>query len=212
VHDIFGVSVFLMAFTAIMFFAPEFGGYFLEYNNFIPADPLKTPLAHCAVWYFTPFYSMLRAITSEMMYVLIAVVVCWAAVWVCQGKMPAPLQGWRRWWCGGHFSHDAVHRCQVLGCGGDGWCRHHPVLPALAGFQPGQVDSLPPDWHKYLYAVFVINFLFLGYLGVQAAVAPLVSGFAGGHAVLLRLLPADAMVEPYWEVQASADRVTFAAH
>ena len=64
VHDIMGVSVFLMAFTAIVFFAPEFGGYFLEYNNFIPADPLTTPLHIAPVWYFTPFYSMLRAITS----------------------------------------------------------------------------------------------------------------------------------------------------
>jgi ubiquinol-cytochrome c reductase cytochrome b subunit len=43
VHDIFGVTVFLFLFSAVVFFAPEFGGYFLEYNNFIPADPLKTP-------------------------------------------------------------------------------------------------------------------------------------------------------------------------
>ena len=48
VHDIFGVSVFLMVFSAIIFFAPEVGGYFLEYNNFIPADPLKTPAAYRA--------------------------------------------------------------------------------------------------------------------------------------------------------------------
>ena len=67
VHDIFAVSMFLMVFTAIIFFAPEFGGYFLEYNNFIPADPLKTPLHIAPVWYFTPYYSMLRAITGEMM-------------------------------------------------------------------------------------------------------------------------------------------------
>jgi ubiquinol-cytochrome c reductase cytochrome b subunit len=74
VHDILGVSVFLMAFSAIVFFAPELGGYFLEYNNFIPADPLVTPLHIAPVWYFTPFYSMLRAITNEMMYALIACV------------------------------------------------------------------------------------------------------------------------------------------
>ena len=45
-----------------MFFAPEMGGYFLEYNNFIPADPLKTPAHIAPVWYFTPYYSMLRAV------------------------------------------------------------------------------------------------------------------------------------------------------
>ena len=45
-----------------MFFLPEMGGYFLEYNNFIPADPLKTPPHIAPVWYFTPYYSILRAV------------------------------------------------------------------------------------------------------------------------------------------------------
>jgi ubiquinol-cytochrome c reductase cytochrome b subunit len=45
-----------------MFFVPEMGGYFLEYNNFIPADPLKTPAHIAPVWYFTPYYSILRAV------------------------------------------------------------------------------------------------------------------------------------------------------
>ena len=87
VHDIFAVSMFLMVFTAIIFFAPEFGGYFLEYNNFIPADPLQTPLHIAPVWYFTPYYSMLRAITDEMMIALIACV--WAAAALgrrCHGR------------------------------------------------------------------------------------------------------------------------------
>ena len=58
----FGVMVFLIVFTVIMFFMPEMGGYFLEYNNFIPADPLKTPEHIAPVWYFTPYYSILRAV------------------------------------------------------------------------------------------------------------------------------------------------------
>ena len=62
VKDIFGVIVFLMVFTVIVFFAPEMGGYFLEYNNFVPADSLATPAHIAPVWYFTPFYSILRAI------------------------------------------------------------------------------------------------------------------------------------------------------
>ncbi|MFZ5483745.1 MAG: cytochrome b [Pseudomonadota bacterium] len=62
VKDILGVVVFLIAFTAILFFAPEMGGYFLEYNNFIPADPLKTPEHIAPVWYFTPYYAILRAV------------------------------------------------------------------------------------------------------------------------------------------------------
>ena len=62
VKDILGVVVFLIVFCIIMFFVPERGGYFLEYNNFIPADPLKTPPHIAPVWYFTPYYSILRAV------------------------------------------------------------------------------------------------------------------------------------------------------
>ena len=62
VKDLVGVSVFLIVFSAIIFFAPEMGGYFLEANNFIPADPLKTPPHIAPVWYFTPYYSILRAV------------------------------------------------------------------------------------------------------------------------------------------------------
>ena len=62
VKDIVGVVVFLMFFFAIVFFAPEMGGYFIEAANFEPADPLKTPEHIAPVWYFTPFYAMLRAV------------------------------------------------------------------------------------------------------------------------------------------------------
>ena len=64
VKDMVGMVVFLAAFTAIVFFAPEMGGYFLEAPNFIQADPLKTPEHIAPVWYFTPFYAMLRAVPS----------------------------------------------------------------------------------------------------------------------------------------------------
>ena len=62
VKDIVGVVVFLIVFSTIVFFAPEMGGYFLEANNFVPADPLKTPAHIAPVWYFTPYYSILRAV------------------------------------------------------------------------------------------------------------------------------------------------------
>lgn len=61
VKDIVGVVVFLIVFFGVVFFAPEGGGYFLEYNNFFPADPLKTPPHIAPVWYFTPSYSILRS-------------------------------------------------------------------------------------------------------------------------------------------------------
>jgi ubiquinol-cytochrome c reductase cytochrome b subunit len=66
VKYIFGVLVFLIFFCAVVFFAPEMGGYFLEHANFIPADPLKTPEHIAPVWYFTPYYAILRAIPSQL--------------------------------------------------------------------------------------------------------------------------------------------------
>jgi len=62
VKDTVGTIVFLAVFCSVMFFMPEMGGYFLEYNNFIPADPLKTPEHIAPLWYFTPYYSILRAV------------------------------------------------------------------------------------------------------------------------------------------------------
>lgn len=62
VKDLVGVVVFLIVFASILFFSPEMGGYFIEANNFVPADPLKTPAHIAPVWYFTPYYSILRAV------------------------------------------------------------------------------------------------------------------------------------------------------
>ena len=60
--DFAGAVIFPAIFCFVLFFVPEMGGYFLEYNNFIPADPLKTPPHIAPVWYFTPYYSILRAV------------------------------------------------------------------------------------------------------------------------------------------------------
>ena len=167
VHDIFSVSIFLMVFTAIVFFAPEFGGYFLEYNNFIPADPLKTPLHIAPVWYFTPYYSMLRAITGEMMYVLIACVLLGAFLAVKNNAMPSILKA-------GVVGGAVVISALMYGIDAKFWgvvVMGGAVvimffLPWL-DYSPVKSIRYRPDWHKYVYAVFVIDFLILGYLGVQ---------------------------------------------
>jgi len=65
VKDIVGVIVFLILFSAVVFFIPEMDGWFLEKDNFIPADPLKTPEHIVPLWYFTPFYAILRAVPSK---------------------------------------------------------------------------------------------------------------------------------------------------
>jgi ubiquinol-cytochrome c reductase cytochrome b subunit len=70
VKDIVGVVVFLFIFALVLFYAPEGGGWFLEKDNFVPADPLKTPEHIVPLWYFTPFYAILRAVPDKLMGVL----------------------------------------------------------------------------------------------------------------------------------------------
>jgi ubiquinol-cytochrome c reductase cytochrome b subunit len=167
VHDILGVSVFLLIFTAIIFFAPELGGYFLEYNNFIPADSLKTPAHIAPVWYFTPYYSMLRATTDTMVNVLaiLAGVAALLAVWkanfgtIAKGVVLvaavvaiALLKTFDAKFWGVVIMGGAVIILFFLP-----WLDHSPVKSI----------RYRPQWHKYLYAVFVVLFFVLGYLGIQ---------------------------------------------
>ena len=167
VHDLLGVGVFLMAFSAIIFFAPEFGGYFLEYNNFIPADPFKTPPHIAPVWYFTPFYSILRAITTEMIYVLIVIAIIGALLGVAKAKVggagKVAILGATAVVIALLLSIDAKF-WGVVGMGGAVVILF--FLPWL-DYSPVKSIRYRPNWHKAVYAVFVINFLILGYLGVQ---------------------------------------------
>ena len=166
VHDILGVAVFLMVFSAIVFFAPTFGGFFLEYNNFIPADPLKTPDHIAPVWYFTPFYSMLRAVTTEMMYVLVACVVLGAVLGVVKSSLGtvgkasivigAVVASVLMLSIDAKFWGVVVMGGAVIILFFLPWLDHSPVKSI----------RYRPTWNKYLYALFVINFLVLGYLGV----------------------------------------------
>ena len=178
VHDIYGTSVFLLIFTAIIFFAPEVGGYFLEYNNFIPADPLQTPAHIAPVWYFTPYYSMLRAITNEMMYALSLIVV--VAVGLAFFKTSASMRvkgllvaaAVAFLWMFNAFGFTGIDALQgidakfwgVVVMGGA-----VIILFFLPWLDKSPVKSIRyrPDWHKYVYAVFVVTFFVLGYLGVQ---------------------------------------------
>ena len=212
VHDIFGVVVFLTIFSAVIFFAPEAGGYFLEYNNFIPADSLKTPNHIAPVWYFTPFYSMLRAITSEMMYALIACVVGGAAWSVLKTRVPSFIKA------GIVIVAVAVVAMMlsidakfwgVLVMGGAviilfflPWLDHSPVKSIR--YRPG--------WHKFMYGIFVVNFVVLAYLGVQPPsplgerVSQVGSLFYFGFFLLM----------PWWsrvgQFKPVPERVTFTAH
>ncbi|MDI1271550.1 MAG: cytochrome b [Polaromonas sp.] len=212
VHDIFAVSVFLMIFSAIIFFAPEAGGYFLEYNNFIPADPLKTPLHIAPVWYFTPYYSMLRAITSEMMYALIACVLAGAVLGVLKAKIATLFKlvivGAAVVLIGAMLMIDAKFWGVVVMGGAV------IILFFLPWLDNSAAKSIRyrPTWHSWLYGIFVVNFLVLGYLGINPPslinerVSQVGTLFYFGFFLLM----------PWWSrlgtFRPVPDRVTFAAH
>ncbi|MTW22329.1 cytochrome b [Allochromatium palmeri] len=80
VKDLMGVVVFLAIFSYIMFFNPTMGGLFLEAPNFQPANPMLTPPHIAPVWYFTPFYAMLRAVPPMYGSQFPGVVVMFAAI------------------------------------------------------------------------------------------------------------------------------------
>jgi ubiquinol-cytochrome c reductase cytochrome b subunit len=85
VKDLMGAAAFLFLFAFVVFFMPEMGGYFLEHDNFVPADPINTPLHIKPVWYFTPYYAILRAIPHKLTGVLAmggAVMILFALPWI----------------------------------------------------------------------------------------------------------------------------------
>lgn len=102
VKDAYCAVLFLIVFCAVVFFAPEMGGYFLEAPNFEPANPLKTPEHIAPVWYFTPFYAILRAVPpflgTQVWGVLamgLAVVVLFAVPWLDRGAVRSiRYRGW----------------------------------------------------------------------------------------------------------------------
>ena len=90
VKDMVGLGVFLILFSLVVFFAPTMGGYFLEYANFEPANALQTPPHIAPVWYFTPFYAILRAVPSKGIGAAlmgIAVVLFVFLPWLDRGKV-----------------------------------------------------------------------------------------------------------------------------
>jgi ubiquinol-cytochrome c reductase cytochrome b subunit len=210
VHDIMGVGFFLMVFSAIVFFAPEMGGYFLEANNFIPADPLQTPLHIAPVWYFTPFYSMLRAITTEMVYVLMACVgvagLFGALALKGQGKLVA--LGAAAAVIGAMLVTDAKFwGVIIMGAA-------VVILFFLPWLDYSPVKSIRyrPSWHKVVYAIFVVNFLVLGYLGIQPP-SPVFERISQAGTLLYFGF---FLLMPWWsqqgEFKPEPDRVHFQAH
>ena len=212
VHDIFAASVFLMIFSAVVFFAPEGGGYFLEYNNYIEANPLKTPAHIAPVWYFTPFYSMLRA-TNDLMVNVLSVILAVAGV---LGIVKGGLSGKGKLVLAvgavaGVFllkAFDAKFWGVVVMGGAV------IILFALPWLDRSLVKSIRyrPGWHKIVYGVFVFFFLVLGYLGAQPPSD--VGNYVSQVGTLLYF--GFFLLMPWWsrmgEFKPVPNRVTFAAH
>lgn len=94
VHDLQAIGVFLFIFCGIIFFMPEMGGYFLEYANFEQANNLKTPEHIAPVWYFTPFYSVLRAVPDKF-WGFIAFAASVAVPFMLPWLDRSPVKSWR---------------------------------------------------------------------------------------------------------------------
>jgi ubiquinol-cytochrome c reductase cytochrome b subunit len=212
VHDIMGVAGFLLVFAAIIFFAPEMGGYFLEANNFIPADSLKTPPHIAPVWYFTPFYTMLRATTSDFTWVLSAGAVIAAIALFAKGKLSG---AWRvitpliliiiavlmkvleaKFWGVVTMGTSVL----ILG-----------FLPWLDR-SPARSIRYRPTWHKFLYGIFIVDFLILGAIGTQAPNPTLNIISQIGTVIYMGfffLMPVWSRLGKFKQVP---DRITFRAH
>jgi ubiquinol-cytochrome c reductase cytochrome b subunit len=212
VHDILGVSVFLLLFSAVVFLAPEFGGYFLEFNNFIPADPLKTPAHIAPVWYFTPYYSMLRAVTDPMVTVFVVLVALAVVLAILKG-------GFSNFWKIAIGVAGLVAIAALKAFDAKFWGVVVMGVAVLVLFPLPWLDRSPvksiryrPGWHKYMYGLFLVNFFVLGYLGIKppSDVGTLVSQigtiFYFGFFLLM----------PWWsrigEFKPVPDRVTFQPH
>ncbi len=216
VHDIFGLSIFLIVFFAIVFFAPELGGYFLEWNNFIPADPLVTPPHIAPVWYFTPYYSILRATTSDFMWVLVAGVVGYALL--LYFSLPRRLA---------RYATLAVTLVLVvlmlpaspLALDPKFWGVVLMGVSVLIFFALPWIDQSPvksmryrPAWHFWLLIAFAVVFLVLGYLGTQPPEPTLTLIAQAGTLLYFAFF----FLMPWWsrvgEFKPVPERVTFVAH
>lgn len=211
VHDIMALGIFMAIFLAIVFFAPEMGGYFLEANNFIPADPMVTPSHIAPVWYFTPFYSMLRATTTDFLIPLgiFFAIVCGLASYTTKAsRLKIGYMAILAILLSGFYLLDAKFWGVVI-MGGT-----VVILFFLPWLDKSPVKSIRyrPAFHKYIYGSFVVSFVILGYLGIKSP-SPL---FELISQICTILYLAFFFLMPYWskwgKFKPVPSRVTFSEH
>jgi ubiquinol-cytochrome c reductase cytochrome b subunit len=215
VHDLYGLGFFFLAYCAVLFFAPEMGGVFLEGNNFIPADPFQTPQHIAPLWYFTPYYSILRATTSDFL------------VWLSFGVLFLGVLSYLRVRSGWSRLAVAVVTFVAFVLMTVPQVRFDPklwgvilmglsvvIFALLPWLDHSPVKSIRyrPGWHRIVLGVFVVAFLVLGYLGVnpptpaRTVVAQVCTACYFGFFFLM----------PWWSQMGTfkpvPTRVTFATH
>jgi ubiquinol-cytochrome c reductase cytochrome b subunit len=211
-HDMLGACVFLLFFSAVVFFAPQGGGYFLEFNNFIEANPLKTPPHIAPVWYFTPFYSMLRATTDLMVDILSVILALGAVLGILRGNFGA--RGKVVIAIGAIVGVALLKTFDAKFWGVVVMGGAVLILFFLPWLDRSPVRSIRyrPVWHRYVYGLFVVFFLVLGYLGSQPPSA------TGNYVSQLGTLVYFGffLLMPWWSrlgvFRPVPDRVHFVAH
>jgi ubiquinol-cytochrome c reductase cytochrome b subunit len=170
VKDLVGVVVFLMVFSAVVFFAPELGGWFLEHDNFVPANILQTPPEIVPLWYFTPFYSILRATNTNLVHVLMVIVALTTllALFKAQGRNKIIAVVVAAVLLAGLYSLEAKVWGVVLMGGSLVLFFFLPWLDC----SPAKSIRYRGWMYKLALAIFVLSFFILGYLGTRPAAGP----------------------------------------
>jgi len=170
VKDLVGIIVFLMVFSAVVFFAPELGGWFLERDNFVPANILQTPPEIVPLWYFTPFYSILRATNTDLVLALKAIVVLAALVALFKARGLSKLIA---------LGTAGVMLAALFMLDSKVWGVLLMIGSLLIFFFLPWLDRSPAKsiryrgWmYKLALAVLVLSFFILGYLGTRPAAGP----------------------------------------
>ncbi len=168
VKDLVGVCAFLILYMGVIFFFPDFGGIFLEKDNFAPANPLQTPPDIVPLWYFTPFYSILRASTETLLqffaYASIAIAVA-AALFT---KFKLVIRG-------AFIVAGIVAAVVFLNSSGKAWGVILMAAAIVCFFLLPWLDRSPVKSIRYrslpfkiALAIFIVAFFILGYLGMNA--------------------------------------------
>lgn len=167
VKDIVGVCGFLIIYLGVIFFVPDLGGIFLEKDNFAPANSLQTPPDIVPLWYFTPFYSILRASTEDLLFALTIITCLSAIAMIALGKFSLKTKA--------AIGVGALVTMFLLYTGsGKAWGVVLMGASIVMFFLLPWLDRSPVKSIRYrsypfkvALAIFVVAFVILGYLGMK---------------------------------------------